>query len=330
MAPSRSVAWVLSLLVLAPVSDVASAGTWVGGTNGPRIHASTPEYDFGTNDSDRTVEHVYLIGNIGNQPLDIGTIRGCCGATTAIGTQRLLPGSNTDFRIDMPLQGRSGRLQKSFYIGSNDPGQPYLQLRLTGEVRPLVEVQPARVDFGKMEPSGKVAQEATVFSRAGEPFTITNVVATPACIAARWLNGTNRLARRIEIKVKPPMPEGVRGGEVAVLTDNPRFPKVMVPVAWDTESDMVVVPAEIRAGEPPDAGWATSRFIRLRARSGKGFKVVSVDPPDPSIQCAVTSPSTNVWQVELLPARLGADISGETLAIRTDLPGAEDVRVRFR
>lgn len=104
-----------------------------GGT-APKITCKEPECRFGRMDDSQVIDHTFVIGNGGDAVLEIGKIRGCCGATTELATNRIPAGSNTTFKVKFSLRGRKGEQRKSIYLGSNDPKQLYLQLRFVGTV----------------------------------------------------------------------------------------------------------------------------------------------------------------------------------------------------
>jgi hypothetical protein len=100
----------------------------------PRIVCDATMYDFGERVDIRPVSHVFTIRNTGGSPLDIRRVRACCGATARMGTMLIPPGSNTTLTISLWLNGRRGNQRKSFYVSSNDPQTPNLQLVFIGTV----------------------------------------------------------------------------------------------------------------------------------------------------------------------------------------------------
>ena len=108
----------------------------------PKITCAQPVYDFSRSEDTQTVEHTFIIGNTGDEPLRIGKIKACCGAATELGTNVIPAAGTTTLKVKLPLSGRSGNQHKSFYIGSNDPTQPYYQLRFVGKVSPRAKVEP--------------------------------------------------------------------------------------------------------------------------------------------------------------------------------------------
>ncbi|MEI8354330.1 MAG: DUF1573 domain-containing protein [Lentisphaerota bacterium] len=113
-----------------------------------------PEFNFGDRPNTGVVEHVFTIQNQGDAPLRIGNIRACCGATAGIESSVIAPGSNSNLKATINLAGRRGEMKKSFYIASNDPNQPYYQIRMIGNPTAEVYVDPGDLDFGHVRPTG--------------------------------------------------------------------------------------------------------------------------------------------------------------------------------
>ena len=112
----------LSVAVVIPSESFAS----------PQISCQTPTYDFGALTNATSVEHTYILNNSGDEPLEIGKVRGCCGASTSLRDKLVEAGSNTTLKVTLSLKGRRGKVNKSIYVASNDPKCSYFRLKLTG------------------------------------------------------------------------------------------------------------------------------------------------------------------------------------------------------
>jgi hypothetical protein len=57
------------------------------------------------------------------------------------------------------LAGRKGPQRKALYVASNDPREPYLQLRLLGTAVEALDVSPRHIDFGVLEQGAATNRE---------------------------------------------------------------------------------------------------------------------------------------------------------------------------
>jgi hypothetical protein len=231
--------------------------------------------------------------------------------------------------VKIALQGRSGEQNKSFYVHSNDPTQAVLRLEMKGSAVPWLEVTPERLDFGNLDEGARETRDACVTWSAGQRFAVTNVRASLPQFFVETNAPPPGKSCRITVGTVPPLPRGVTRGVVVALTDDPSMPRFEIPIVAMVLSDIVIVPSELVVG-PAKGGWAASRYVALRSRTGRSFKILSVEPPDPGIDCVVTAMGSMGYRIELKARELASDLAGSEVKIRTDLPGAEELIVPIK
>ncbi|MEI6211814.1 MAG: DUF1573 domain-containing protein [bacterium] len=297
----------------------------------PRIACKTAEYSFGTvPENAGTVEHVFTIENEGDAVLQIGDVRACCGSTASIATNSIAPGSNTALKVALSMSGRNGELRKSIYVGSNDPKQPYFQVRMLGKVvSDGLTVSPRNLDFGVVD-AGAVVTRDVALSCAGGTFRITNVVSSSRSFSVTWNPAAQTNSHSISIRTVPPLVQGVTTGSLCVLTDSTNFSEVVISVIAAVRSDLMVVPPELLLMQKTGKVEAVTRFLAVRSRSGKPFKVLKVEAPDPHVDIVVTPVGTNGWQCRIGGVLPGADLNGKNVNIWTDHPDVKQITVPIR
>jgi len=295
--------------------------------NAPRIACTQAVHDFGAMDGSKPVEHVFTISNQGDAPLQIGHVRACCGASATIADKLIPPGSNTALKVTLSLSGRAGRQNKSFYVGSNDPAAPYLQLRLVGDVLQPLNVQPRSVDFGILDAGVTTNTEVLISGNPNLCVNVTNVESDAAFIAT-FGRGAALGAWRIIVRPMTLMP-GVTKGKVVVLTDHKDHSRVEIPVTVTVASDIVVVPHEIVMSEVGPNPEPVVRYVALRSRSGKAFEILEVTAPDPDIKISHSAIASGGYRITLANVRPFEDLDGKCLVIVTANPGIVQVTVPF-
>ncbi|MFZ4396837.1 MAG: DUF1573 domain-containing protein [Kiritimatiellia bacterium] len=297
----------------------------------PKITCKAAESSFGTvAENGGTVEHVFTIENEGDAVLQIGYVRACCGSTASIATNSIAPGSNTALKVVLSMSGRHGEVRKSIFVGSNDPKQPYFQVRLLGRVASSgLSVSPRNVDFGVVD-AGAVVTRDVAFACDGWPFRVTNVVSSSRSFSVIWNPAAQTNSHSISIGTVPPLAPGVTTGSVCVLTDNTNCLKVAIPVVVAARSDLMVVPPELLLMQKTGEVEAVTRYLAVRSRSGKLFKVIKVDAPDQNVNIVVTPLGTNGWQCRVSGLLPGAELRSKNVIIWTDHPDVKQITVPIR
>jgi hypothetical protein len=324
--PQRPIRMNARLLVM--VSGLMLAASLpLRAANAPRIACRQTVYDFGTRESINSVEHVFTIFNDGDAPLQIGQVRGCCGATATIADMSISPGSNTALKVVFSLAGRGGKQNKSFYLGSNDPKEPYLQLRLVGNVVETLNASPRSIDFGVLEQGASTNAEVFIVCTSNLNLTVTNAVAD-AGFAVEFGQGPSNNLWRITVRPASP-PLGLTRGRVTILTDHKDYPKLEIPVTVTVASDIVAVPKEIVVTETGEKPQPVTRYVAVRSRTGKPFKILKLEAPDSDIKLSHEQIASGGYRITLANVMPFEDLNGKDLVIVTDHPQTKKVTVPF-
>jgi len=318
MMPTRPIPFVLFVSFCAISPSLAA----------PRISCLSPIYEFGSMDNSRSVERDFEIRNAGDETLRIGKVRACCGATAKMSSKTIEPGTNAIFRVKLSLRGRKGKQRKSFYIGSNDPKQPYFQVRMIGTAAAAVDVNPRHVDFGRVEKDAALTNVVRIACRGSNAFRVTNTVFSSERFAAS-VSSPAPEAHEVTIATVPPLPPGVSTGTLTLSTDSVKYPRLTISVAATVSSDLVVVPREIVLTEAEDAGPVT-RYVAIRSRGGKPFRVTKVELPDDGIERVLSPLGKAGWRCELRNVIPFEGLDGAHVAFETDHPSAGKIAVPIR
>lgn len=313
----------LTLLLCLAATNIAAAA--------PRIACDSPVYDFGTAEDRDFVEHFFEIRNAGDEPLRIGNLRACCGASATISTNNLAPGSNAVFSVKLSLGGRKGAQKKSFYIASNDPAEPYRQIILTGTVVPSLDIEPRAVNFGMVAHDARESRAISIQVASNAALSVTGVVCAAAQFAVQTRSVTNGGDWEVVVSTVPPLPMGVSRGVVTVLAAGDRAPRVDIPLIATVASDIVLVPSEIMVAAVNDSAPAPlTRYAALWSRTGKAFRILTVHVPEPGIQAGYEPMGSNGYRVTVGNILPFEDLGGKDLVILTDHPQVPKVVIPFK
>jgi hypothetical protein len=102
----------------------------------PHLLCREPTFNFGRWTSDQPVEHIFVLCNVGDAPLQILRVKTNCVCTAVPMFQVIiLPGRSAilPVRLDFGIT-QSGNQQHCVLVESDDPTNPWLPLRLIGVV----------------------------------------------------------------------------------------------------------------------------------------------------------------------------------------------------
>jgi hypothetical protein len=101
----------------------------------PSIEFENRIFDFGRLRHGENLEHNFMFRNSGRSELIIRAVRAGCGCTAIEPQKSLLsPGETSSIKAIFDSRGFRGRQNKSIMVITNDPANPNIVLRLTGEV----------------------------------------------------------------------------------------------------------------------------------------------------------------------------------------------------
>jgi len=111
--------------------------------------------DFGEVNSGKVVEVVFKFVNKGDEELVIKNINSTCGCTVpSLKKRTYKPGEKGEIPVKFYSTGYYGKVVKIITVITNDSSNPYVRLRLMGEVKikdfsdPILEVD--KLDFGNV------------------------------------------------------------------------------------------------------------------------------------------------------------------------------------
>jgi hypothetical protein len=301
---------------------------------------SETAHDFGRVLDTCSLTHRFAFKNTGSAPLRIASVKASCGCTTTELTQKeLLPGEEASICVTFNPKGRKGKEQNHVLVQSNDPVKSSIELEITGEVIPTIEVQPPFLHLGPLPPDRRTTATVTVTGRT-ESFAVTSVSVDSRYLTARVVRTENphsgeKILHKatVEIGLEPCAPVGPLRGHLLVHTLGGADPVADVPFFAHILGDIEATPKHlfIPTHEP---GKPYECEVSLATRSGRGFKIKAVNLDQ--------SPHANlILEVKTIvngaAAKRRIRLSGVTprqegvlraaLQITTDVPGEEHITI---
>lgn len=292
----------------------------------PRIKCQMPVFDFG-NRSGGDVTHSFTIENDGASDLIIGNLRACCGGSMSVGSKTIPPGSNTQATVRLSLNGRSGRQNKSFYVASNDPQRPYLQLRFVGNVVVPAQIAPRVLHFEKLQKDAIVEKQIQLSVSEDIRLQITNIVSSLQELETSAERAADGSSYDISVRTAPPLPVGRTRGTIKLYTDYSLRPVFNIIVSLTVVEGVTAVPEEILLS---GGRQAVTRYVSVQSIDETPFVISSIEVPDARIEYSIVQLKTGAYRCEFRNVPPSPALDGKAVIIHTDHPTTEVVTLPIR
>ncbi len=127
----------------------------IGGTN----------YDFGIMAPDEEGEHVFVVKNVGTEPLSLEVGASTCKCTVGtLDISKLAPGEQTEVKLTWHVKTNAETFGQSAELLTNDPLQPAIKLEISGDIVRQMEMSPKEWSFGEVAAGEPIVLESTIYS----------------------------------------------------------------------------------------------------------------------------------------------------------------------
>jgi len=296
-------------------------------TMGPKIFVEETEYNFGTVDNQSSIEHTFVIKNVGDETLEISKARPACGCTVAKMTEKSVPpGGESLLTAKLSLRGRKGHQSKAITIYSNDPDNSQYRLLLVGDVHQAIQVKPDRLIFGQMAPGQEVTLKIELIGASEQEYQVLKIETNSENLIATVNEpgaGTNHT---ITATLTAPETIGPVNGVVRITTDHPSRATIDVPVAANVVGELVYAPSELvvpkNAGDSP-----LTRYIVIRKGTIDSFEVSDVITPHSNITHKVYPFGDQGYRIQIENIIIDDDLNGKEIRILTTAENMSEITV---
>lgn len=293
----------------------------------PRIHCEPSEYDFGIRDASGHVEHAFVLKNLGTDPLKIGKVRACCGASARLegADNSIIPaGGSATVTIKLSLNNRKGDIRKITWVSSDDPATPLLGLTLIGKVNPAYELSANYINFGSHTDASGIEPKTVTLTWPQEypPKWLDLKVSSPD-FKARLLSRTTTSVT-VEVTPAENLLPGKAKARITLTTGNPDYPELDALAMAEIYGPVTVTPRQIvlENGTTSPADSARPRYLSVQGSAGQTFKITAIDLPD-GIAATTRAVAGGSWRIALdLKDFIPAEDQPSAIVIHTDASDA--------
>jgi hypothetical protein len=314
---------------------------------GDRVH------DFGVLAQDGHGEKSWVVKNVGEGDLEILKGATSCRCTVANFKNNeskivLKPGESTELKITWHAKpDDNGPFAQEASIETNDPEQPKMSFRITGNVQPAISMQPPVPDFDfSTTPNDVKTPSRLALSSADKPdFKITSVTTTnPEAIetAVHPLSDAEKKqlkyenGYRVDINLLPSKALGAFNEEVIINTDHPMRPSIRVVVRGNRVGPIALAPSSIRIHDATSSDGGSKTMI-LTVRDREEPTKIEVEQQPEKFQVTIEPVDNKDNASKIHRYRLTATVppgttpgaSAGVLLLKTDHPSAQQIKIPY-
>lgn len=278
-------------------------------------------HSFGTVARGAKTEHRFVFRNLYKEDVHVASVRSSCGCTAPTVTQNTIR-SNESAEVVAVFNTRSflGQRGATITVTFDRPYHAEVQLRVSGNIRGDVSVEPAFVDLGSL-PSGVGGERTVRVIRAGAgAWEIRDVRSANAhfeVVLSSPMRSASQTVYDLTLRLKPAAPTGYVKGQLILVTSDPRASAIPIDVEGRVIAAVTVSPQPLDFGDL-DAGQSATRNVVVRA--DRPFRVTAVDSSDPSLTAVIPDASrpVHILPVTLRPPEAASGPFSARLQITTD------------
>jgi hypothetical protein len=217
------------------------------------------------------------------------------------------------------LRGRSGHQEKNIFVRSNDPSTPQFQLRLIGDIRRSIEVNPAAVAFGRVGIGMGAERKVTISASSGTVFRVLGVVPdSGSAYEVQVAPVTEGAVYEVTCVLRTnAVPEGgAIFGRIVVNTDHPQYPKIEIPVSGMMERELMVIPSQLMIQRVKKSAAPMTRYLLVRSGNQKPFEILKVNVPLESIKAGIKKLSDVQMRIQIDNLVPSDEVDGKEIEIQ--------------
>jgi hypothetical protein len=322
---------VIGLAVLAPSAPAQDVSGWAAKVFRDADGKIPTGHDFGVVPRGAVLQHRFPITNIYAVPLQISW-RVSCGCVAATPSPSVLQPRESGFLdVTMDTMRFTGYKSVDLYVTvANQQYQSTAVMRITGNCRLDVTVEPGTVAFGVVPKGQSLSREAVVRYAGGLNWQMTGAAAGDSSPFEVKLQEAYRqpgyVGYRVQLGVKPDAAPGTYKGDLQLVSNDPQARLVPIPYEITIQSPLEVKPELSRIGSK--AGETQTRKVLVRGN--KPFKILEIEGQGDGV--IVESPGValpvQTLTIKFTPAAGQSGSIEKLLKIKTDLDGGAVVTAK--
>jgi hypothetical protein len=295
---------------------------------------ANPAIDAGEVRSGAPLKQTFAFLNDGKTAVEILDLRTSCGCVKPkLDRRAYAPSESGEIVLEVHTLSQSAgehtwRLQVAYRAGGE---AREAELSIRGQIVTEIAVQPAALTIF----TGNAATHEIVLTDLRErPLSVTGVHASSAHLKGEvgqaTTDGAGHRVVKVALSLSPSCPEGRHEETVAVLTDDPGYRELTVPVTVVKRPKQAVTASPGTVSLSAARGQAVaSRIVLLRPAGDAPVAVERVEADDPAVVCtwAAGPDRCATLKVSIDRAKLSADGLRSAIHVHISKPTSETITV---
>lgn len=261
-------------------------------------------HSFGNVARGAKTEHRFVFRNLYEEDVHVAGVRSSCGCTAPTVTQNTVrTGESAEIIAVFNTRSFLGQRGATITVTFDRPYHAEVQLRVSGNIRGDVSVEPAFVDLGSIPTGSGGERTVRVIHSGSAPWEIKDVRSANThfeVVLSSPSKSSLQTGYSLTLRLKPDAPAGYVKGQLILITSDPRASTIPIDVEGRVVAAVSVSPQPLDFGDV-DAGGQATRNVVVRAE--RPFRVVKITASDPSIKTPIPDASR---PVHILPVTLTA------------------------
>ena len=281
------------------------------------------EHDFKSVMAGTDIHVDFTFRNEGNGTLEILLVKPSCGCTTSGEFEKIIePGGKGKIPLLISTTNLSGETTKPVTVFTNASGDAgRITLTIKGDVRPVVVIEPAKVEFGSFKAAdvmGKtLSRKLKVTSQIDTPLELGEIRSSNPNFSAAVRPIEPGKTYEVLVTLGPNTRTGSNGAHIEIDTNYPAAPALRIPAAVFVDSPVDVMPSQLVL--PPNRRQTLTRAFFIRNNTVHGMQVGNLRVSNPQVKATLhdTTPGFS-WRISVeIPTDYAGSLSGDTISVST-------------
>lgn len=250
------------------------------------LHFPQAEVKLGAVYSGRPLRHRFSFTNQGPGAVNIQRLSAACGCLTPrLDKLAYRAGESGSFILEVntltqPAGQNTWRIQVHYTDGAQERTK---ELLLCATLQSEIKVEPPKL---ALSTTGAIGSDILVSDTRALPFHVTQAQASSPHLVARVTAGVDGRSFRVHLNVKATLPPGRYEETLSILTDDPDYRELRVPVTvtMRPRAGVTATPASVTLTIPRGQP-APSRRVLLRGENEQEVIVERIESDNPALKC---------------------------------------------
>lgn len=305
---------------LGPAGSSAFQPATQPATSGPIVKVDRSIVDVGICWCGSATKADFLIQNLGRLPLEIVDLRGDARCELAPkAPRRIEPNHRAEIPISAIVPSKPGVFEMSTMMVTNDSRTPGVIVKIRGEARLPIEVNPPMAGFGKIREARPAEMIITLTNHFEEPVKINYEKIEDAGFTFDLTEKDPGAVYLLKVALKPPLDPGMRQATINLTTDLALQPNIPIRAVAYLSPRVELVPNMIMLG-PPDPRNEVTKVVTFMNNGETPIRLIEATCEDPAVVLSISeiSPGKGYKVVVTLPKNYDPGTTIKAITLHTD------------